>query len=85
MFARLDGSDVDPTAEPVSLAFPLVDQPPTVWYSGSWDDDDGTYFAQCLVGPGGAVELAIEEYDVYVKVDTSPEVPVLPGGKLQIY
>lgn len=85
VFARMGGQAVNPTPQPVQMAFPVEDAPPVVWFTATWDDDDGLYFAQCLVGPGGTAVLPIGEYDVYVRITGSPEIPVKPAGKLVIY
>jgi hypothetical protein len=74
----------DPTGDPVTFAFPDPAAEPTVFYTGSWSTLNGIYYARCLVGPGGAVQLPAGFYDVYVKVTDSPEIPVLLSGVLEV-
>ena len=49
------------------------------WKSATWTTLTAPtrYLATCLVGPGGTVTLADGSYEVWVKVTTTPEIPVL--------
>lgn len=77
-------SDIDPTHDVVTLAFPNPGQAPSVFYAGSWLTFGGVYYAQCLIGPGGTVQLPAAFYDVYVKIGDNPEIPVIYSGLLAI-
>jgi hypothetical protein len=50
------------------------------WRAGTWI---GTS-AAVLIGPGTDLALDQGTYDVYVKIISSPEVPVLPSGSIHI-
>jgi len=90
MSARNNGAVVNPTADTVEMAFTLNDAEPTSpdWKSASWETDANTepdtYYARCLVGPGGTVTLADGTYRVWVRVTDSPEIPVKKCGLLVI-
>lgn len=79
VIAERNGVVIDPTIDPVQMAFPAVGEDPVTWYAATWETDAVTSAtsARCLVGPGGTVELAVGFYDVYVKITDSPEEPVL--------
>ena len=79
---NLGGSN--PTGLTVAMAFPKPGTEPTTFYTASWETSGGTYYAQCLIGPGGTAQLAQGYYDVYVKVTSSPETPVIYSGLLEI-
>lgn len=86
-----DGVEVDPTADPVAMAFVAVGAYPAGgdWKPAQWETETKgplkTYLASCLVGPGGIVTLAAGRYAVYVKVTDNPEVPVIAAGVLTVY
>ena len=84
--ATANGAAVDPTADTVQFAFLSSYAEPASgdWKSGSWDSENGRYYAQCLVGPSGTVTLAKGPWFVWVKVTASPEAPVRQVGQLQI-
>ena len=84
--ANVLGVPYTPTADTVQFAFPATGVAPSSWFSGSWETVGGsTYFARCLVGPsGGVVTLAAGNYDVYIKITDSPEVPVRKVGTLTV-
>ncbi len=80
----------DPTADVVAMAFTTgTDPQPSDWQSASWDTSSALgsnqYLAQCLVGPAGAIQLAVGQYAIWVKVTDNPEIPILPAGQLGIY
>lgn len=83
--------NANPTGDSVAIAFtaPGADPQPSDWNAAGWDAsaDVGVnqYLARCLVGPGGAVQLAVGAYQVWIKITDNPEVPVLPAGYLTIY
>jgi hypothetical protein len=68
---------VDPSSLQVELSYVAAGNPVT-WVSGTWERIDGRYWAVALVGPGSTFgALAPGRYSVWVKVTSSPEVPVL--------
>lgn len=90
--ARESGAAVNPTGNAVAMAFTATDTAPAAaasdWKAASWDTDTtttpATYRAQCLVGPGGTVELTAGTYYLFVKVTDSPEAPILPCGVVKV-
>ncbi|MCC6629955.1 MAG: hypothetical protein IT340_21470 [Chloroflexi bacterium] len=89
--ATEDGAAVDLSASTVVMAFVAEGAAPVSgdWKSGSWETDPtttpDTYYARCLVGPGGAVTLTAGVYDVWVEVTDSPETPVLRAGNVEVF
>jgi hypothetical protein len=80
------GTAYNPTLDTVQMAFVEVGGEPASgdWHTGSWTTaPDGSYLAQCLVGPSG-VALTRGVYATWIKVTDSPEVPVDEVGTLQI-
>lgn len=89
---------IDPTGDNVYFAFigpyasttQAAQYPPTsstTWYQGTWAADVGSpYTARILVGPGlgGVLALTTGIYQVYVKIQSSPEVPVAWSGPLEV-
>lgn len=88
--AQAAGLLVDPSADAVAMAFLAGQAAPESgdWLAASWDVDStvtpARYWAQCLVGPGGTVELAAGVYSVWVRVTDAPEIPVRRAGQLRI-
>lgn len=88
--ATASGSAVNPTSDTVSMAFLSTASAPVSgdWKTASWETDTGTepdtYYAQCLVGSGGAVTLTAGTYHVWIKVADSPETPVIRAGLLRV-
>ena len=84
------GAQVDPTSLTVSMAFMVGTGPPVVddLKAASWETNATTtptcYYARCLVGPDGAVELKPGTYTVWVKIVDSPEAPLIPAGPLKV-
>jgi hypothetical protein len=79
-----------PVGYPVSFAFPtshaLSDDPATTWVGGSWRTDaNGAYWAQCLVGPEGVVDLDRGLYLMYVKWELGGQKPAACAGTLEVY
>jgi hypothetical protein len=68
----------------VSMAFTVDPDEPASFYYGTWQVIDGRYVARVLVGPGGTVELPPGVYSVWVRVEMTPEVPVLLAGSTQV-
>lgn len=87
--ATAAGLPVDPTSDSVAMAFmpnPTTQPGSGDWHTASWDTGTfgGRYIAQCLIGPGGGVQLNPATWWVWVKIVDSPEVPVRAAGTLQI-
>lgn len=83
----VNGVPVNPTADPVSMAFMATTATPGVsdWKTASWNANGTNYFAQCLVGTGGAVSLAAGNWYVWVKIQDSPELVIRQVDILNIY
>lgn len=81
----------NPTTDTVQMAFTTqgVNPQPGDWKTATWNTTvalgANQYMAQCLVGPGGTVQLAAGSYQYWVKVTDNPEIPQLPVGMLTIY
>lgn len=80
----------NPTTDTVMMAFTTgTDPQPGDWKTAAWDTSaplgSNQFLAQCLVGPGGTVQLAAGQYAIWVKVTDNPEIPILPAGQLGIY
>lgn len=78
-------ANVDPTSDPVEMAFMdsgAPDEPD--WTGGSWASGGPPYVALCLVGPDGGVELAVGTYTVWLRITDNPERPAGPVGTLRI-
>ena len=86
----VQGSPYNPTADPVKFAFIVGPDNPTSgqWVSGSWDGTtarpDGSYRAQCLIGPGGTTTLTAGTYTMWIQITDNPEIPVINVGLLTI-
>jgi len=72
--------------EPVHMAFVRAEEPteddwvPAEWANVTPQGAD----AQVLIGPGGAIQLEDGTYQVWVRVTTALEVPVLHAGQIVI-
>jgi hypothetical protein len=88
--AQSSGLPFNPTALTVEMAFidGWTEPQPADWNTASWASTstvNGTYLAQCLVGPeNDGVSLAIGTYQIWLKVISSPEVPVISTGTLTV-
>jgi hypothetical protein len=88
--AEKSGAAYAPTGDTVQLAFLTSAAAPSGgdWKTASWDTDSSTYpatyWAQCLVGPGGTTTLTAGVWTVWVKVTDSPEVPVKRAGQIKV-
>jgi hypothetical protein len=91
VFAKEGAAVVNPTADTVQMAFLAGEGPPAAgdYKAASWETDASTepdtYYARCLIGPGGAIVLTPDTYSVWVKVTDVPETPVREVGQLRIY
>lgn len=75
----------NPTGDAVAFAFTATeDATGASWSGGSWETISGEYWARCLVGTGGAVQLTPDIYYVWVKITDSPEIPVKMAGLLEV-
>jgi hypothetical protein len=84
-----NGAAVDPTVDPVALAFISEGDAITAsstfvagtWETNSADPASPLYYARVLAGPAGAyIPTAGTSIDIYIKVTDSPEVPVRHVG-----
>lgn len=87
--ASENGSPVDPTGSSVHLAFMAAGLEPTGpdWVLGSWEAGDwgGAWYARALVGGGaGGTDLAVGSYDVWVRIQDTPEEVVREAGRLVV-
>lgn len=73
---------VDLTELDIALAIVADGQIPDTddWQVGTWIGSS----AALLIGPGTDLELDRGTYDVYVRVTSDPEIPVLPSGSIHI-
>lgn len=80
------GVAVNPTADAVQMAFVAVDTVPISgdYVAATWEVDNGTYYARCLVGPGGTIALAADHWDVWVEITDTPEIPARKAGRIRI-
>lgn len=86
--ATVAGSPVNPTGDPVQMAFitPGAVPGPGDWNTAGWDTapTGGVYTAQCLIGPGGTITLPAGVYAVWVKITDNPEIPVRQAGAIRL-
>lgn len=55
------------------------------WHAATWIGDEGTTrTARLLVGPGGALVLEAGYYNVWYRVDATPEIPARVAGRLEL-
>lgn len=78
------GAFYDPSVDVVQMAFTLLPTAPVTFYTGAWEVAGTSFFALCLVGPGGTVTLTPATYYVWVKITDNPEVPVLMAGTITV-
>jgi len=87
--------DADPTAGVVSLQLTAHDAAApssTDWQTGEWEavgltpDAEGLYaaVARLLVGEGQVLDPADGVHRVWVRIDDTPETPILPVGWLRV-
>ena len=83
-----NGAAIDPTSDPVALAFVPVGTPiddSTSFTSGTWEVNDADppnrlYYARLLVGPTGEFEPTSGVMNVWVSITDNPEAPKLRAG-----
>lgn len=79
---HLDNPDINPSDFDVSIAIVSSGLPEDNDFSGAtWENDED---ARVLIGPGTAFDLPAGIYNVWVKVDATPEEVVLKAGRLTI-
>jgi hypothetical protein len=86
--AESGGIRINPTSDTVQFAFISGPGEPQSgdWNTGDWASINSPYTAQILIGPGaGGLVLAASSYIIWVKVISSPQVPIFPVGTLIIY
>lgn len=86
--AMAGGIGINPTGFPVQFAFTQNGAEPLSgdWHNGQWASVNPPYVAQILVGPAnGGLVLAKGFYQIWVKVITSSQVPVISVGTLIIF
>lgn len=87
--------DADPTSSDVAIQLTAhdADAPgPDGWETAEWEDTgltpdgDGLYtaVARLLVGEGQTLDPADGVHRVWVKIDDTPETPILPVGWLRV-
>lgn len=83
---KQNGVSVTPTGWDVSFAFMPRGVLPGIsdWVEGDWETDGSEYIARCMVGPGGAIEVEIGRYVIWVFIDGPVEKPVRPVGTLTV-
>jgi hypothetical protein len=87
---KASGVRTNPTTVPVFMAFMQDGGEPGAgdWNDAIWDTDntgsEPIYEARCLIGPAAPVALTDGSYRVWVKVADSPEVVVIPAGRLVV-
>lgn len=88
--ATESGAVVDPTGTAPDFAF--MDDTASAepgggdWNAGNWETDAGPpiiYYARILVGSAGQV-VAEGKWDVWIRITSSPEIPVRHIGRLTI-
>jgi len=85
--AKKSGIAFDPTGDVVKMAFSASEHlgvSPT-WLTASWESGAGRYWARCVVGPGGVVQLTAGTWWVFVQITDNPEVPVVGAGAIEVY
>lgn len=78
------GAAVDPTGDPVQVAFRAVRDPSALtWQAAEWDPDAATPTIRVLLGATPFV-LAAGVYRTYLKVTDNPEAPILDLGTVYV-
>lgn len=86
--AMAGGIGINPTGFPVEFAFTQNGTEPQSgdWHNGTWGSTNPPYVAQILIGPAnGGLVLAKGVYQIWVRVITSSQVPVISVGTLVIF
>lgn len=91
-----NGMLIDPTGDPVQVAFCRESERPTTWHEAEWtaggpftDTPLGeAYEAQLLVGgtgTGATAELAPGRWRAFIRPTAADETPVIPAGTLTVH
>jgi hypothetical protein len=74
---------IDTSSDLVEIAFVGVGTQPTDadWHTAAWT---GAQYAGLLVGPHGGLELAVGDWDAWVRVTDNPEQPAIHFTTLRI-
>ena len=76
-------------AFPVSSGNYTAPAQPSVWLAGSWllGGTGQGYMSQCVIGPGGGVVTltAGQAFDVWSRVNGTPESPVKFAGTIEVF
>lgn len=86
-----NGVLVDPVAAGATAGFafiptsaPSVEPGTSDWQAGTFEKSGEQWWALCLVGPGGGVPLAPDDYVVWAEVTNAPDQPRRPVGLLRV-
>jgi len=100
VFARRSGAAYDPTSDVVNFALMLAPDSSAAdqynepasgdWGIGAWETDGGVYYAYINAGPAGTITWPStgafpRTYQLWMKVTTTPEVPVEMVGTVVVY
>lgn len=79
------GRRVNLSALGVQFAYTTETAEPGVgdWVPGTWENLNGTYLAQWLIGPGGT-PIPEGDWLVWIRVVSNPEQPIRPVGLVRI-
>lgn len=82
-----DGEAFDPTTDDVDIAVVAAGTAPieASFLPGEWEDGGPPYIARILIGPGSDIELEAGRFDVYWRVASDPELPVVLADSLVVY
>lgn len=86
--AMIGSLGINPTDFPVQFAFTQSGAEPQSgdWHNGEWASSNPPYVSQILVGPANSgLILAVGIYQIWVRVITSSQVPVISVGTLVIF
>ena len=82
----LSGALTNPTGDTVAMTFTIGERLPDAptWYQADWiTDEDGKFWARCLVGPDGG-ELALAASPTWwptVKIGDNPTTPMIRAAR----
>lgn len=83
VYSHIDGAAGDETVE---FAFVRAEEPETGdWHAGEWGSTTAKgAWARALIGPGTDFELTDGKWQMWVRVTSSPEEPVMHSGEVVI-
>lgn len=100
VYARRSGAEYDPTSDVVEFALMLkpdtteadqYNEPASGdWGTGAWETDGGINYALINAGPSGTITWDTtgsfpKVYQLWIKITSTPEVPVEMVGEVVIY